>query len=205
MAVKKRSHSEQRWALLPPGVVRCEGHLHSGTRCRREAEPGSVVCDQHGGAAPQVRRRALERTMNAADRAVQFLIDLMDDETAPVAERAKAARDLADRAGLAAAQTLRVIPDAEDPVEKLFAELLADPTNFESIDAKADVIDAEVIEDADAAQIEWDAVQESRLPDADVLPLVPRHYGSTTDQHPAGCGRTPKHIAEGLRRLDERR
>jgi hypothetical protein len=55
MVGRKRSHSESRWALLPPTVIRCNGTLQSGKRCRREAVDGSVVCDIHGGAAPQVR------------------------------------------------------------------------------------------------------------------------------------------------------
>jgi len=196
MTAKQRSHSDQRWALLPPSVVRCEAHLHSGTRCRREAEPGSIVCDQHGGTAAQVRRRAMERVMNSADRAIQFLENLMDDETAPVAERAKAARDLADRAGAAAAQVIKVVPDTEDPVDRLFRDLLADPSNFESTPAEVDdVIDAEVLE----VEAEVTA-PEPELPDAEVvrLPTQRNRYESPRRSS------TPRHVAEGLRRLDER-
>jgi hypothetical protein len=53
MAGRTRSHSEARWAQLHPTVIRCNGTRPNGDRCKREAEDGSVVCDQHGGAAPQ--------------------------------------------------------------------------------------------------------------------------------------------------------
>jgi hypothetical protein len=32
----------------------CSGHVVNGGRCKREAEPGSVVCHIHGGAAAPV-------------------------------------------------------------------------------------------------------------------------------------------------------
>ena len=69
MAGRTRSHSEERWALLPEAIVRCNGTRPNGGRCKREAEDGAVVCDQHGGAAPQVRRRAAERLIMTADQA----------------------------------------------------------------------------------------------------------------------------------------
>jgi hypothetical protein len=41
MAGRKRSHSESRWALLPPTVIRCNATRPDGSRCKREAEAGS--------------------------------------------------------------------------------------------------------------------------------------------------------------------
>jgi hypothetical protein len=52
MPGRSRSHSESRWAKLPPTIVRCNGTMVNGSRCKHEAEDGSAVCDQHGGAAP---------------------------------------------------------------------------------------------------------------------------------------------------------
>jgi hypothetical protein len=80
MAGRTRSHSEARWALLPPTVIRCNATRPNGGRCKREAEDGAVVCDQHGGAAPQVRRRAAERLIMTADEAVGLLIAWMRDQ-----------------------------------------------------------------------------------------------------------------------------
>jgi hypothetical protein len=117
--------------MLPPTVVRCNGSLQSGTQCRREANAGSVVCDQHGGAAPQVRRRAAERIMNAADRAVEKIIEFMDDEDVPHGVRLKAAQDIADRASLAREQVIKVIPAEESPVIAMFTRLLSASSNLE--------------------------------------------------------------------------
>ena len=79
MAGRTRSHSEERWQLLPETIVRCNGTRPNGGRCKREAEDGAVVCDQHGGAAPQVRRRAAERLIMTADQAAQMLVKMMED------------------------------------------------------------------------------------------------------------------------------
>lgn len=53
MAAKSRTHSEEWWATLAqPFLVRCNGTYKStGEQCRRVAEDGSAVCDQHGGVA----------------------------------------------------------------------------------------------------------------------------------------------------------
>lgn len=78
MAGRRRSHSEARWPLLPPTIIRCNATRPNGSRSRREAEDGAVVCDQHGGAAPQVRRRAAERLIMTADHAAQMLVKMME-------------------------------------------------------------------------------------------------------------------------------
>jgi hypothetical protein len=83
MTGRTRSHSEERWALLPETILRCNGTRPNGTRCKREAEDGAVVCDQHGGAAPQVRRRAAERLIMTADQAAQMLVTMMEDTDVP--------------------------------------------------------------------------------------------------------------------------
>ena len=107
MPGRRVSHSEARWAQLPPTVIRCNATRPNGSRCKREAEDGAVVCDQHGGAAPQVRRRAAERLIMTADQAAQMLVRMMEDTEVPFGVRAKIAQDLLDRAGLAATQVIR--------------------------------------------------------------------------------------------------
>jgi hypothetical protein len=131
MAGRKRSHSEARWALLPPTVIRCNATRPNGSRCKREAEAGSVVCDQHGAAAPQVRRRAAERLIMTADEAVELLIKWMHDEEVPYDVRAKIAQDIADRAGLVATQVHQIVPMSEDPVMRFFEDAFSDPSNWE--------------------------------------------------------------------------
>jgi hypothetical protein len=130
MTVRKRTHSETRWQQLPPTVVRCGASYANGSQCRREAEDGSVVCDQHGGAAPQVRRRAADRIMNAADLAIQKIIEFVDDPEVPYGVRLKAAQDLADRAGLQAAQVHQIIPADANPITEMYQRLLSDPANL---------------------------------------------------------------------------
>ena len=107
MPGRRVSHSEARWALLPPTIIRCNGTLTQRQRCGREAEEGSVVCEIHGGSAPQVRRRAAERLIMTADQAAQMLVTMMEDPEVPFGVRAKIAQDLLDRAGLVATQAIR--------------------------------------------------------------------------------------------------
>ena len=90
-----------------------------------------MVCDQHGGAAPQVRRRAAERLIMTADQAAQMLVRMMEDTEVPFGVRAKIAQDLLDRAGLIATQVHQIIPTTEDPVMRFF-EVLDDPTHLVS-------------------------------------------------------------------------
>jgi hypothetical protein len=48
-----------------------------------------VVCDQHGGAESQVRRRAAERLIMTADHAAQMLVQMMEDTEVPFGVRAR--------------------------------------------------------------------------------------------------------------------
>ena len=131
MAGRTRSHSEERWALLPETIIRCNATRPNGGRCKREAEDGAVVCDQHGGAAPQVRRRAAERLIMTADQAAQMLVRMMEDTEVPFGVRAKIAQDLLDRAGLIATQVHQIIPMTEDPIMRFFEDAFSDPSNWE--------------------------------------------------------------------------
>jgi hypothetical protein len=123
MPGRRVSHSESRWVQLPHTVIRCNGTLQSGKRCRREAIEGSVVCEVHGGLAPQVRRRAAERLLVTADEAIQVIKSFISDPTVPAGVRLKAAQDIADRAGLAGVQMHQIIPVEEDPLERFFNDM----------------------------------------------------------------------------------
>jgi hypothetical protein len=131
MTGRTRSHSDARWELLPPTVIRCNATRPNGARCKREAEDGAVVCDQHGGAAPQVRRRAAERLIMTADRAAENLVRMMEDTEVPFGVRAKIAQDLLDRAGVIATQVHQIIPTTEDPLMRFFEDAFSDPNNWE--------------------------------------------------------------------------
>jgi hypothetical protein len=127
MVGRSRSHSEERWALLPETIVRCNATRPNGSRCKREAENGAAVCSEHGAAAPQVRRRAAERLIMSADHAAQ----MMEDTEVPFGVRAKIGQDLLDRAGLIATQVHQIIPTTEDPIMRFFEEAFSDPNNWE--------------------------------------------------------------------------
>ena len=106
--------------MLPAHVIRCNGHMINGGRCKHEAEPGSVVCHIHGGAAPQVRRRAAERLIMSADHVSQKLLEWLDDPEVPYRVRAEIAQDVLDRAGLASTQAIKIVPAEDDPVMRFF-------------------------------------------------------------------------------------
>lgn len=71
----------------------------SGQQCRKKAIPGGTVCRYHGGAAPQVKRRAQLRLLELVDPAIVTLAKVMaNGENDQV--RLAAAKDILDRAGV---------------------------------------------------------------------------------------------------------
>jgi hypothetical protein len=136
--------------MLPAHVVRCNGHMVNGGRCKREAEPGSVVCRLHGGAAPQVRKRAAERLIMSADHVSQKLLEWLDDPEVPYRVRAEIAQDLLDRACLASTQAIKIVPAEDDPVMRFFDGFFSDPNNWEE-NPPQPAIEERVIDRSDPA------------------------------------------------------
>ncbi|MFC5677789.1 hypothetical protein [Aeromicrobium endophyticum] len=206
MAGKSVTHSESWWATqAPPHVLRCNGTYKStGEQCRRVAEDGSIVCDQHGGAAGQVRRRAAERILFTADEAASKLVAWMNDPSVDTRERIKVAQDLLDRNGIVAAQVHKIMPVTEDPIEALFRTILDDPNaltdaeiteplpapTVEATDDYEDLIGRTPAQDEKPARRAEQPARSPRLPQAADQPSKDR--SSTTP---------PKHIREGLARL----
>lgn len=163
---------------MPDTIVRCHAHHPSGAQCRREAEPGSVVCDNHGGAAGQVRRRAAERVLMTADDALEVIRGFLHDEAVPYGIRLKAAQDLADRAGLAPAQIVKIMPAEEDPLTAIFSSLLSAPGVLDEPeplvpaaleparrqDDQGEVVQAEIVDDNDDPKPDSPIVFSSRPP-----------------------------------------
>jgi hypothetical protein len=56
----------------------------SGLRCSKPAIPGGSVCKYHGGAAPQVRAKAVQRLSQARDLALDRLIDQLAPPESPL-------------------------------------------------------------------------------------------------------------------------
>jgi len=78
----------------------------SGQRCRKEAIKGATVCRNHGGSAPQVRAKAAQRLLEAADPAAAYLVSLVRDKSAAHNDRKGAAIAILDRAGLSVKQVI---------------------------------------------------------------------------------------------------
>lgn len=74
----------------------CTAHNRQGERCRRTAIPGGTVCRYHGGNAPQVKAKAVDRIREARDLALDRLIESLDPE-AEWQVPAKVLADITDR------------------------------------------------------------------------------------------------------------
>jgi hypothetical protein len=131
MAGRTRSHSEERWALLPETIVRC--NANDPTAAGANGRPRTALWSATSTAAPrpQVRKRAAERLIMSADHVSQKLLEWLDDPEVPYRVRAEIAQDVLDRAGLIAAQVHQIIPTTEDPIMRFFKEAFSDPNNWE--------------------------------------------------------------------------
>lgn len=78
----------------------CRATNRQGQRCRRPPVPGATVCRLHGGAAPQVRRKAALRLAELVDPAIATLARIMVDPNANDANRLRAVENVMDRAGV---------------------------------------------------------------------------------------------------------
>lgn len=79
---------------------RCTATVRStGLQCKRAAIKGGNVCTSHGGAAPQVRKKARERLLDLLDPAIGQLAKLLNREDVDDAVRLRAVTALLDRVG----------------------------------------------------------------------------------------------------------
>jgi hypothetical protein len=130
--------------------VTCTAKTTMGYPCKKPPIKGGSVCRTHGGAAPQVRRQAQIRILEASDRAAAKLIALMQDKKVPYAVQLAAARDLLDRANLAGKQEMDITLRPQTGFEKSMAgaEIMMDL--IEERDFDPNVIDAEIVDEAAA-------------------------------------------------------
>lgn len=104
----------------PLGYVTCSARNKVGNRCGKRPEPGTNVCRLHGGAAPQVRRKAALRLMELVDPAIATLAREMT-RADKSADRQRAANSILDRAGI----VRQVDHDTETAKALLVERLLA--------------------------------------------------------------------------------
>jgi hypothetical protein len=107
----------------------------------------------HGGAAPQVRRAAQVRILEASDKAAARLVQLMQSKDVPYAVQLSAARDLLDRANVVGTQEVAVtVKPWEEKMQSAIKVRYkrASRDSGESGDATTeDIVDAEIVEDPD--------------------------------------------------------
>lgn len=108
--------------LLPSGL-KCVARKKDGTPCQRPPIRGAAVCRMHGGAAPQVQRKAAERIAHASDIAVVKIMQLMLNPNAPYAIQLAAAKDLLDRAGITAKHVVELT--VESPWQMIIDDIVA--------------------------------------------------------------------------------
>lgn len=100
---------------------RCKARSsRSGAPCKRFALLGASVCTSHGGAAPQVRRTARERLAGLVDPAITRLAALVRHGR-PDHVALAAARDVLDRAGLAAPKRFELSVELHGLRDRLFS------------------------------------------------------------------------------------
>lgn len=165
-----------------------------GSQCRREAVPGTNVCNEHGALTPAVQASAALRIQMSVDDAVKRLHEMLDDSAVDARDKIKILHDLLDRGGLGATSKVLVAVGQIDPVEKLFASILSGPNA---------TYDPHVVQPKqitrDAAQEALDAVED--VPDWDGF-LARRGPVSRDDVVVERVSTLPpKHILEDLERL----
>lgn len=142
---------------------RCVAHKKDGEQCRRWAIRGGVVCQYHGGSAPQVLAKARENMALAADHNrsnVQRLADAAESEQV----RLQASNSLIDRVLGRATTTVEIGPKEQAPWEELLGDVAhitraqheamkrgepmpPAPANPRALPpADADIVDAEVVD-----------------------------------------------------------
>lgn len=120
----------------------CRARRRNGEPCRNPPMAGAAVCRMHGGAAPQVRRRAQQRLDESSEVAVLQILRIMNDAATAPAVRLAAAKEVLDRAGVVGKAELQVDVKVQT-WEDVAREILID------VDEPGDggIVDAEVVED----------------------------------------------------------
>ena len=120
--MSKGNRARRRAAGLLPEPAKCSARNRDGSPCKASPIRGATVCRMHGGASPQVLRRAKERLENSAEKMARLLLQMAEDPNVPHAVRLAAIRDALDRAGITAKQTLEV----EAEWHSIISDIVAD-------------------------------------------------------------------------------
>lgn len=118
--------TEQVLARIPR--PKCRATNRAGNQCGRYAVPGGMVCNMHGGKAPQVRDKARLRLISMIEPALSVLSDVMADKDAANADRIRAANSVLDRAGYARVAVLDVEAARDVLTERIITIMENDDT-----------------------------------------------------------------------------
>lgn len=111
----------------------CTAHRSaSGTPCRANAIVGGTVCVTHGGRAPQVRAKALERMAAQVDPVLTELFAMYTNEKVDHAVKVRIMHDILDRTGFRPIDQLKLSGDAEAPLEIIITRTAGDVPRAES-------------------------------------------------------------------------
>lgn len=129
----------------------CKARRRNGTPCGNPPMNGSTVCRMHGGAAPQVRRRAQQRLDESSDIAVLHILKIMRDESVPANVRLAAAKDVLDRSSIVGKQHLSVEVEVK-PWEEHMSEVIVQYSSTRD----PNIEDAVIVEDVAAIEAAHD-------------------------------------------------
>lgn len=161
-STKRPKNKKLRGLAVPnPDRPRCVHPLNdgSGERCKKPPIKGATLCRSHGGTAKQIKEKAQQRLLEAADKVAARLVGIALAENTPPAVVVQAARDLLDRAGLGAAQLVELTARVSTPYDDLLRQYLEARLNGapSEVDVASgalaepdNVVDAELIDDGHA-------------------------------------------------------
>ena len=152
---------------LPPWGTRQRCPVvKNSRRCRKACIPGGAVCNTHGGAAPQVKRRAQLRLLSLVDPALSTLARTLattQDENL----KAKISFGILDRTGLGKAQDISADVAKAVLMDRYYA--LRDTVEKERAERGQPAIDAEWSTAPDAQNPDIEDAVLAEEPDLSVL------------------------------------
>lgn len=124
-------------AFIAP-KVKCNGTTRAGKPCSKWAIKGGNVCELHGGAAPQVQRKAQENQAQVRAQLVDHLFELVK----PSIERLKA---IIEHGDARPADQLRAIEIVMDRTVGKKVEVSVDDTDVEDLDREIETFMPELV------------------------------------------------------------
>lgn len=162
---------------------RCTARKKDGTPCKRPPIKGGTVCMSHGGAAPQVRRKANERLLQGVPKMLSELKRLATNESIPPNVRLAAIRDWLDRAGIgetAKAELTVNLPKWEEALGDVFLDMDGEAVPREPLHYEPDEDGVYVPDGADSR---WDEM-ERRKPTGETGKPPPRRAAAPPNGEP---------------------